>query len=77
MLKKFLILSVLLLSASVYAAEQPQQDIQNEQSYATFNIQKQPEKGKQKQGINNRFTFFTINIQINGKIKDNPDDNNR
>lgn len=48
----------------------PEQLIENNQSYATLNLQKQPQEGKQKQKINNHFTFFTINIQINGKIKD-------
>lgn len=49
---------------------QPEQKIKNDQSYGTVNIQKQPQEGKQKQGIGNHFTFFTINIQVNGKIKD-------
>ena len=77
MYKKLLILSFLLFSATVYAAEQPQQDIKNDQAYGTFNIQKQPEVGKQKQGIDNHFTFFTINIQVNGKIKDDTDNTAR
>lgn len=51
----------------------PTQEIKNEQSYATLNLQKQPQEGKQKQGITNHFTFFTINVQINGKIKDSAD----
>ena len=73
MFKKLLVL-LALISLPVFAAtEQAQQDIKNDQAYGTFNIQKQPEVGKQKQGIDNHFTFFTINIQVNGKIKDNPD----
>ena len=66
------ILSLLFFcNAVVFAADvQPEQNIQNDQSYATFNLQKQPQSGKQKQGITNHFTFFTINVQINGKIND-------
>ena len=48
---------------------EPKQTIENNQSYFTANLQKQPEKDNQ-QKIQNHFTFFTINIQINGKIKD-------
>lgn len=69
-MKKLLIILALLISTPIFAAEQAQQEIKNDQTYGTFNIQKQPEVGKQKQGIGNHFTFFTINIQINGKIKD-------
>lgn len=78
MFKKLLVLAMLFIAPMVYAAtEQAQQDIKNDQAYGTFNIQKQPEVGKQKQGIDNHFTFFTINIQVNGKIKDNPDSDAR
>ena len=63
-------------SAVAIAADvQPEQSIDNNQSYATLNLQKQPQSGKQKQGITNHFTFFTINVQINGKV-DNLSDNN-
>lgn len=65
---KKLVLLLALLALPVYAAE-PQQTIENNQSYFTANLQKQPEKDN-KQKIQNHFTFFTINIQINGKIKD-------
>ena len=65
-------------SAVAIAADvQPEQSIDNNQSYATLNLQKQPQAGKQKQGISNHFTFFTINIQINGKIKDDTETNAR
>lgn len=47
-----------------------EQTVKNNQTYGTLNLQKQPQDGKQKQGISNQFTFFTINVQINGKIKD-------
>lgn len=70
MKKLLVILALSMIASPVFAAEQPQQDIKNDQAYGTFNIQKQPEVEKQKQGIDNHFTFFTINIQINGKIKD-------
>lgn len=67
-----LILNLLFFCNSVVIAAdlQPEQNIKNNQSYATLNLQKQPQEGKQKQGITNHFTFFTINVQINGKIKD-------
>ena len=74
MKKIFIVMLLSLLffcNAVVFAADvQPEQNIDNNQSYATLNLQKQPQSGKQKQGISNHFTFFTINIQINGKIKD-------
>lgn len=59
-------------SASVLAADDtsntPVQNVQNEQSYFTANIQKQPQEKGGKQGIKNHFTFFTININANGKV---------
>lgn len=54
----------------VVLEEMPEQVIQNEHSYFSANLQKQPSERKQRQGITNHFTFFTINVQINGKIKD-------
>lgn len=72
MKKLAIILSLLLFcSSGVFADEvTPQQTVKNEQAYFTANLQKQPQDGKQKQGITNHFTFFTINVQVNGKIKD-------
>ena len=59
-------------SASVLAADDtnstPKQNVQNEQSYFTANIQKQPQEKGGKQGIKNHFTFFTINVNANGKV---------
>ena len=61
----------LFCSTTVFAEEiAPEQTVKNEQAYFTANLQKQPQEGKQKQGISNHFTFFTINVQINGKVKD-------
>ena len=78
MKKLSFILGILLFcSSGVFADEvTPQQTVKNEQSYFTANLQKQPQDGKQKQGITNHFTFFTINVQVNGKIKDS-DTNNK
>lgn len=72
MKKLSFILGILLFCSSVVFADEvtPQQTVKNEQSYFTANLQKQPQDGKQKQGITNHFTFFTINVQVNGKIKD-------
>ena len=72
-----IIFTIIFFCSSVALATdvQPEQSIDNNQSYATLNLQKQPQSGKQKQGINNHFTFFTINIQINGKIKDTDSSN--
>jgi uncharacterized protein HemX len=55
---------------------QPSQTVENNQSYGTVNFQKQPQEGKQKQGICNHFTFFTINVQVNGKLKDSAENVN-
>ena len=68
-MKRLLILAtILLVSAICYAAE-PKQEIKNDQAYFTANLQKQPEKDN-KQKIQNHFSFFVVNVQINGKIKD-------
>ena len=72
MKKLAIILGLLFFSVtSVFADDVvPQQTAKNNQAYFTANIQKQPQNSKQKQGISNNFTFFTINVQINGKIDD-------
>ena len=70
-MKKVLLttLAFILGSTMVLADEvTPQQTVKNDQAYFTANIQKQPKTDKQKQGITNHFTFFTINVQVNGKI---------
>ena len=72
-MKKFAILLGLLLvsNSAVFADDvMPAQTAKNNQAYFTDNIQKQPQNSKQKQDINNHFTFFTINVQVNGKIND-------
>jgi hypothetical protein len=66
MKKLALIITICLLSGLAAIAE-PIQEIDNNQSYLTANIQKQPKKDN-KQKINNHFSFFVINIQINGKV---------
>lgn len=72
MKKLTIILGLLLVSSSVVFADDvmPAQSAKNNQAYFTANIQKQPQNSKQKQEITNHFTFFTINVQINGKISD-------
>lgn len=65
-------LALLLVLCALPCMAEPQQGIENNQSYFTANLQKQPEKDN-KQKIQNHFTFFTINVQINGKIKDSAD----
>ena len=70
-MKKLAILLGLLLvsSLAVFADDvMPAQSAKNNQAYITANIQKQPQNSKQKQNINNHFTLFTINVQVNGKI---------
>lgn len=70
MKKLTIVLGILFFSVtSVFADDVvPQQIAKNNQAYFTANIQKQPQNSKQKQDINNHFTFFTINVQVNGKI---------
>ena len=70
-----LILTICLLSGLTAIAE-PIQEIDNNQSYLTANIQKQPKKDN-KQKISNHFSFFVINIQINGKVDSIPDNNGK
>ena len=66
------LLGLLLVSSSTVFADDvmPAQSAKNNQTYFTANIQKQPQSEKQKQEITNHFTFFTINVQVNGKIND-------
>jgi len=69
-LKKVVVIAgIMALSLMPVMAQEPQQDIKNDQAYFTANLQKQPEKDN-KQKIQNHFSFFVINIQINGKLKD-------
>ena len=71
-MKKLLILATILLTSTIWSvtmAEEPKQEIKNDQAYFTANLQKQPEKDN-KQKIQNHFSFFVVNVQINGKIKD-------
>ena len=72
MKKLSIILGLLLVSSSAVFADEvtPAQSAKNNQSYFTANLQKQPQEEKAKQRITNSFTFFTINVQINGKIKE-------
>lgn len=73
-MKKLAILLAFLFfcGESVFAADTnaivPEQSVENNQSYFTANIQKQPQEKGSKQGIKNHFTFFTININVNGKV---------
>lgn len=67
-MKKLLVLAFITIALPVMA--EPQQTVKNDQAYFTANLQKQPQDCEQKQKITNHFTFFTINVQINGKIKD-------
>ena len=70
-MKKVLLTTlVLILGGTMVLADEvtPQQTVKNDQAYFTANIQKQPKTDKQKQGIIKHFTFFTINVQVNGKI---------
>ena len=71
MKKLAFILGILLFCSQITFADEVMagQDIKNDQSYFTANLQKQPEK-ESKQKIGNHFSFFVINIQINGEIND-------
>ena len=77
-MKKLVILLTLVFfcTESVFAVDNtgiiPEQGIDNKQSYFTANIQKQPQEKGSKQGIKNHFTFFTININVNGKVLNYP-----
>lgn len=74
-LKKILVLmAIVVLTSPSVLAQEPQQEIKNDQAYFTANLQKQPEKDN-KQKIGNHFSFFVVNIQINGKINDTDSSN--
>ena len=77
-MKKFLfILCIIFACSSIVFAEDiseaAEQKIDNEKSYAGFNFQKSPEQNCGKQAINNKGSWFNINIIINGKpVQINP-----
>lgn len=73
-MKNIVIILLVCFLSGLTAIAEPIQDIDNDQSYFTANLQKQPKKDN-KQKIHNHFSFFVINIQINGKI-DRLSDNN-
>lgn len=68
-LKKVVIIAGIMALSILPVMAEEQQEIKNDQAYFTANLQKQPEKDN-KQKIQNHFSFFVINIQINGKLKD-------
>lgn len=72
MFKKLSVLLVIFagfVSLPVWADDSaPVQETENNQTYFTANIQKQPQSKGSKQGIKNHFTFFTINVNVNGKV---------
>lgn len=73
-MKNIVIILLVCFLSGLTAIAEPVQDIDNDQSYFTANLQKQPKKDN-KQKIHNHFSFFVINIQINGKV-DRLSDNN-
>lgn len=75
-MKKIVVLIAICILGSLTAIAEPIQEVENNQSYFTANLQKQPKKDN-KQKIHNHFSFFVINIQINGKVDRIPDNNAR
>lgn len=75
-MKKLSIILGLLIFGSLAVFADPQQTITNEQTYATINLQKAP-ASENKQQIKNTKSWFCINIIINGKVKNNADNNNK
>lgn len=73
-MKKLVLLLAICILGGMTAIAEPIQEIDNNQTYMTANFQKQPKKDN-KQKIHNHFSFFVINVQINGKI-DRLSDNN-
>ena len=70
----FNILLVLCIFCNIPALAETQQTIVNEQSYAQVHIQNTHTDGN-KQRIKNTRSWFCVNIIVNGKIKDNADNN--
>ena len=75
-MKKIVVLIAICILGGLTAIAEPIQEVENNQSYFTANLQKQPKKDN-KQKIHNHFSFFVINIQINGKVDSIPDNNAR
>lgn len=72
----FAFVIICLFCQGVVFAE-PQQTINNEQSYAVINLQKAP-ASENKQQIKNTKSWFCVNIIINGKVKtDSPANTDR
>lgn len=67
-MKKLVLVLAVCLLGGLSAIAEPVQDIDNNQTYLTANLQKQPKKDNQ-QKIHNHFSFFVINIQVNGKLE--------
>ncbi len=75
-MKKLVLVLAVCLLGGLSAIAEPVQDIDNNQTYLTANFQKQPKKDN-KQKIHNHFSFFVINVQINGKVENIPDNTAR
>ena len=73
-MKQLILALVVCMMGCLTAIAEPIQEIDNNQAYMTANIQKRPKKDN-KQKINNHFSFFVINIQINGKVENIPNNN--
>ena len=80
MKKLVILLAICAICTPVLCAEtkdkEPVQNIENNQAYLVANLQKQPKKDNE-QKIGNHFSFFVINIHINGKADDLPDSNGK
>lgn len=76
MKKLSIILLLLLFCGTGVLADESKQEVDNNQTYFTANVQTQPKEEKQ-QKITNHFTFFTINIQVHRVLKDTTDTNVR
>ena len=75
-MKNIVIILLVCFLGSLTAIAEPIQDIDNNQAYFTANLQKQPNKDN-KQKIQNHFSFFVINVQINGKVENLSDNNQK
>lgn len=73
-MKKLSIILGLLFLCSTGVFADPQQTITNENGYALVNIEKAP-ASENKQQIKNTKSWFCINVIINGKVKDIPNNN--
>lgn len=75
-MQKIILILIVSILFSLTAIAEPQQTVTNEKAYGVVNIEKAP-ASENKQQIKNTKSWFCVNIIINGKVRDIPDNTAR